>query len=340
MNIDIAGTDSIIGEYLIYRGFTQTFQSLELERGRDRTKRFEVSKIVETILKNLQNFEIENFISLWDFLNKRFFFHLDAEHVNLCGILKADLLKYYLVNAVKTKNKQKVNEFFSMYSHEILAESGNFIPGQLRAWFVLPYMDEPEKDPEFAAYFAQRWADLLKVTLHNFLSVVLSTAPPPKLLLLERWFRSEAQQEIRSQLKASNNKIETLVNHLESYEGRLHDLREVVKDLVYHMQKMNIGGSSRSAVFDSDEVTEGKREKAKEYGQTVLQIASDCAKKSKTVQAMQGSDKLKVMLGSDASVILDEKVKVSKKKDNSLDMAKEEQALVAVLQGWIKILSS
>ncbi len=70
MNVNITGTDSMVGEYLICksyqltadilrffiffvsirhidRGFTQTFQSLEQEKNRDRTKRFEVFKIVE-----------------------------------------------------------------------------------------------------------------------------------------------------------------------------------------------------------------------------------------------------------------------------------------------------
>ena len=47
MSINIAATDSMVGEYLIYRGFTQTFQSLEVERNRDKVKRFEVTRIVE-----------------------------------------------------------------------------------------------------------------------------------------------------------------------------------------------------------------------------------------------------------------------------------------------------
>ena len=136
---------------------------------------------------------------------------MDAEHLSLCAVLKIDLLKYYLVNSYKTKNKEKIVEFFSMYSHEILAESADYIPGNLRAWFALPYLDEPEKDVEFTVYFTQKWADMLKITLHNFLSIVLSTAPPPKLIILERWFRSDAQQETRIQLKRSSQQIECLV---------------------------------------------------------------------------------------------------------------------------------
>lgn len=69
MNVNISGTDGMVGEYLICkisarnywsffckililtslldRGFTQTFQSLEQEKNKDRTKKFEVFKIVE-----------------------------------------------------------------------------------------------------------------------------------------------------------------------------------------------------------------------------------------------------------------------------------------------------
>ena len=72
----------------------------------------------------------------------------------------------------------------------------------------------------------------MRVTLANFISTVLRTAPPPKLLLLERWFRSEAQQEIRSQLKLSMQKMDILVNRLEKNEDRLAKLRDVVKELV------------------------------------------------------------------------------------------------------------
>jgi len=171
-----------------------------------------LSIVLQTIFSDLNTFEIENHILFWDFLSKRFFFHLDTEHLALCSVLKVDLLKYYLTNAYKTKNKDKITDFFSMYSHEILAESADYIPGNLRGWFVLPYMEEPEKDMEFLVYFTPKWAEMLKVTLHNFLSIVLSTAPPPKLLNLERWFRSDGQVETRAQLRKSSRQLECLMS--------------------------------------------------------------------------------------------------------------------------------
>lgn len=308
MSINIAATDSMVGEYLIYRGFTQTFQSLEVERNRDKVKRFEVTRIVEAIFSNLQNFEIESFISLWDFLNKRFFFHLDAEHVHLCGIIKSDLLKYYLVYGTKQKNKEKVTEFFSMFSHEILADSAEFIPGNLRNWYVLPYIDDPEKDNEFSVYFSQRWSDLLRITLHNFLSVVLSTAPPPKLLLLERWFRSEAQQEMRSQLKLSTKKINTLINRLETNEQRLQNLRDTIKDLVQLLHKTNLSAPSRAAgssLFENDDeaAIANRNKQSKDLGVAVVKQATECAKRSANIEALPRDRKLREILGRQSAAV-------------------------------------
>lgn len=54
------------------------------------------------------------------------------EHLSLCGLLKADLIKYYLINAVKNKNKEKALDFFSSFSYEIISESANTIAGNLR----------------------------------------------------------------------------------------------------------------------------------------------------------------------------------------------------------------
>lgn len=115
-----------------------------------------------------------------DFLNKRFFLHLDQEHIVLLSNVKSDLIKFYLVNAIKKNNKEKIAEFFGKYSHEIISESGDSATG-LRSWYVLPYMEEPEKDPEFSVYFTTKWSDMLRVTLNNFLSTILLNAPPPKV---------------------------------------------------------------------------------------------------------------------------------------------------------------
>ena len=240
---------------------------------------------------------------------------MDSEHLNLSGLLKTDLIKYYLVHAVKTKNRDKVTEFFASYSHEILAEAGTLIPGNLRGWFVLPYMDEPDKDAEFSAYFAQRWSDLLKVTLHNFLSVVMSSAPPPKLLLLEKWFRSEAQQEIRSQLKQASKKIDSLITRVEQQEERLQSLRETIKvlsNLLYQavttVPGQNNGTSPRvissSGSAGEDPEAESRRHKGKVFGMEVARIATDCLKKSAALQGLPREERLLALLGNACATVV------------------------------------
>jgi hypothetical protein len=220
----------------------------------------------------LHAYEIEQFITLWDFLSKRFFFHLDGEHLGYSLSLKSELIKYYLVNAFKNSRKDKLTDFFSMFSHEIIAEAGDSIVGNLRAWFVLPYMEEPDKDNEFCVYFTSRWSDSLRTTLSNFLSIVLASAPPPKLLLLEKWFHSEAQTEMRAQLSVSSRKVESLLTRLEKAEDRIAQLRAVVKDLVIHVQKTSVSANSNSAstsrqashnaaLFETDEEFDFKRDK-------------------------------------------------------------------------------
>ena len=262
----LSNTDAMVGEYLIYRGFNNTFKTFDNERHKDKTKQFEIDKIVESIFSDLNNLLIEPFMSLWDFLCKRFFLHLDAEHNKLSQILKCDLLKYYLISTIKQKNKEKTKEFFTLYSYEILSESGGDKEfSNLRGWYALPYIEEPEKDREFALYFTTKWIDSLRLTCHNFLSLVLHTAPLPKLLLLDRWFRSEAQQELRSQLDLSAHKIDILISKLEQNEERLCSLHDAINTLVTHVQKATISSTSTSqrassiGLFETDEEAERKK---------------------------------------------------------------------------------
>lgn len=295
----------------------------------------------------MTTYDIESFVSLWGFLNKRFFLHLDAEHAQLSAQLKSDLIKFYLVYSIKCKNKDKVGEFFNMYSHEILADNGNYIPGNLRGWFVLPFMDDPDKDHEFAVYFSSRWAELLKITLHNFLSVVFSTAPPPKLLVLQKWYRSEAQQEIRSQLRLSAHKIDALVDRIEKYEIRLQSMREVVKNLVGYVHKVNISGNSLTsragqALFDTttDEAdTENKQERSRDLGQLLMKVSTECARRNAQLSNATPALRQKEILGAEfnALSVTDSQV-ISNRSPRELEEMESE--LVHKVGAWLALLSS
>jgi hypothetical protein len=89
------------------------------EEIREERKIFPEAHEIESIFSDLHSLSIENFMSLWEFLSKGFFLHLDVEHYRLSQVIRCDLIKYYLVNTIKQKNKEKTKEFFSLYSYEI-----------------------------------------------------------------------------------------------------------------------------------------------------------------------------------------------------------------------------
>lgn len=233
------GVDSLVEEYLVHRGFTQSFRVFQKEKNKDRTHGFHAIKIVEQIYFYIENFQINDFIDLWDFLNKRFFMHLDQENLLQLDNIKSDLIKLYLVTLVTRNEKKKMDEFFKSFSHEIIASSGNSAQ-QLRSWYAIPYMTDPDKDPEFGPYFNKKWSDMLRTTLHNFLSTILLNTPSPKLILLERWFRSDAQEEIRRHLRELRNKLSEHLHRENVYEDRIVTLQGAIKDLVKHIHALNM----------------------------------------------------------------------------------------------------
>jgi hypothetical protein len=227
---------------------------------------------------------------------------------------------------VKQKSKDRILDFFQHYSHEILSESCPLTSGNLRHWYTLPYVDEPEKDNEFSVYFSTRWMELLRITLHNFLTIVFATATPPKLLLLEKWFRTDKQLELRSQLKLLNDKMDLIINRFEKYEERLQNLRDVIRVLCshihnnLHMQQfssakvsstINVANNSAAgqmnALFDNDKedsistnlVGSSKRydQKQKEIEQSVLKISAECARKSAVLGNLSKDQRMKEILG-------------------------------------------
>lgn len=225
-------------------------------------------------------------------------------------MLKFDLIKYYLAYSIKSKNKDKVLEFFSNYSHEILSDTNLQLSNGMRQWFILPYLEDPEKDPEFSLYFSTRWAELMKITLHNFLSVVISSAPPPKILVLEKWFRNDSQQELRNQLKIQTKRNEILINKFENLTEHVNDLREIVKTLINQLsdilKKEDISSSSSSTITSSsttnnnnnNNITNITSTTIEDSSLTIIKLLTDCNRQNTMLKNLPRDERIKFLLGS------------------------------------------
>lgn len=185
---------------------------------------------------------VENFVSMWDFLNTRFFMHLDQENIEVVRSFKLDLIRYYLVRCHTEKKPHKILDFFGKYSHEVLAaevgsssSAHNNEKDSFRAWYVLPYMDQPSRDPSFAPFFASPFGEILRNGIQNYLSMVLRTCAPPKLLLVERWFRSEKQQQMRLELQAALKREDAFVSDVATLDADVVRLKETIRHLLAYV---------------------------------------------------------------------------------------------------------
>lgn len=71
-----------------------------------------------------------------------------------------------------------------------------------KEWFALPYLPSPQELPAFSVYFTRQWQDTLWLSLHNFLTLVFSALPPPRLADYQRVAgRTRAMREEIKQLK-------------------------------------------------------------------------------------------------------------------------------------------
>ena len=223
------------------------------------------------------------------------------------GSMKSELIIYYLVACVKAKNKAKISEFFATFSHEILSPTCEL---DLRRWYVLPYLENPDSDKEFAVYFTSRWLDNLRTVLFNYISLVLRSAPPPRLLLLERWFRSETQFEVRTALESAGAKIEACGDVIDALQDRIAHLHDVLSDLI-----SVLAVSKPKPLFDE------------EAGEQALSYIAGCEGHINALSAMKRDSRLQQLLGPGARAVFTSSPSSSSSSDIAGLISMEQQLL-------------
>lgn len=115
----IDAVDELVREYLSFRGFHATIKQLELDIKNDGSRGFQVDRLVEHLIGLLQAYDLQGLLDFWYYLDARFFSRLEQSFLKTVKKLETDLLRYYLVNALQHARRDKVVEFFELYSTDL-----------------------------------------------------------------------------------------------------------------------------------------------------------------------------------------------------------------------------
>jgi len=72
------------------------------------------------LLFSLSNYDIRGLMGFWSYLDMRFFCRLEVRFSKSVKKFELCLLRYYLVHAIQHGKKDKVFEFFDIYSQELV----------------------------------------------------------------------------------------------------------------------------------------------------------------------------------------------------------------------------
>ncbi|KAF9945474.1 WD repeat-containing protein 91 [Mortierella alpina] len=212
--------DELVKEYLLFRGFTNTYKAFEVDTKTDKDKGFQAEKIIEELFASVSAMDMNALLEQWRYLDIRYFSRLDHRFAGSVKKFELCLLRYYLVYAIQHKRREKVVEFFEVHGAELQGNS------EWVRWFALPFSKKPEAEPEYALFFSKAWLDTFTVSLHNFLSTVFQNIPLPSLLCfnVDRLHRKALQSEV----EALQILIESMRKDIQSSDAEISSLREQV----------------------------------------------------------------------------------------------------------------
>jgi hypothetical protein len=101
--------DTLLKEYLLFRGFTSTVRVFESERRGDKAAGFRVERLVDLVFEQyVPQYDAPRLLELLDFLASRFFSKLPHNGQEGAKRLRESILRYYLIYATQNGRPDKV----------------------------------------------------------------------------------------------------------------------------------------------------------------------------------------------------------------------------------------
>ncbi|KAM0848676.1 hypothetical protein ACQ4PT_054229 [Festuca glaucescens] len=211
--------EELVREFLVFRGFTSTLQAYEAELSTEIGRNFEVDKILDLVFSvYTPKYQLDRLLSLFSFFKQCFTSPTDTVHYTTLVKLEQSILRYYIVNALKSGRQEKVVEFFSASGNYLMQNREDWL-----AWFAIPYIKNPGLDPQFCMYFSKEWSDTLVLSFRNFLSGIFSGTRIPALMKIST--EKNTIKCLKSDIKQLNRKLSELQALLEVKEDELSLLK-------------------------------------------------------------------------------------------------------------------
>jgi len=213
--------DELIKEYLLFRGFFNTFRNFDLESKNDRDKGFKAELVVEQLFSYINSSDINGLMDFWKYLGNRFFSQIDSRFCLTLKRMEISLLKYYIVVQIQKNKKDKILEFYNIYGNELLGK-----PEWDHNWFAIPFIKKPEANPIFKIFFSKQWLETFTSSLTNFLNTIFQNITLPSLLNFntDRYIRKAQECEIQ----ALRNLVDNLKTELDASDNKITSLRQML----------------------------------------------------------------------------------------------------------------
>jgi WD40 repeat protein len=242
--------DELVLEYILFRGFTDTYRTFGAERKQDKTRQFNVDRLLEQLQSCTAAHDAAGLLDLWGFLKTTFFSHLDEVEAATVSQTENDLKRNFIVAAIMDNQAEKAVSFLQLQADSLARDP------RWREWFSLPFLTNPSADPHFSVYFQREWRDLFNASLRNFLSSTLRKTPMPKLLAFElSRMRHNAD---RCALASKSAEALQLTERVRELEGAVDHHRRRNHELIAHLRGHLVGvAAAGSALADAAKTASG-----------------------------------------------------------------------------------
>ena len=238
---DVPYVDTLVREYLLYRGCSGALAAFDAERGEGQA--FDrADRVAELIFgRHVPRLDAVGLSRTLGLLRDRYFSRLDASFAPATAELETSIARLFVVTAAKARRKDKIAELFEAEGERLVAAGGDH---EVYRWFAVPYVKRPSSDPRFAPYFEDAWADAVVASARNFLSVAFAAAPEPVVLRFGAARRERARLESR---------VAALEREVALLRGRNNDAGASLDAARTESGDSRVAGDSRNATGEDSE---------------------------------------------------------------------------------------